>query len=111
MDIFEVDRTQVNSFYQAYKRETTIYTIKTRNELKQFLSSKRMPENMNEFHAINPKQWFVIKEYDQPGKDEEGAIVACTGFVITCKTMLNNIRNCLESQPSGLWVYVDGTYR
>ena len=81
------------------------------HQLRQFLATTKKPRSAAEFNAYPEKKWFNLAVYDQKAKNEDGETVDCQGFVFSCKKMLENVPICLESQPSGIELFIDGTYK
>jgi hypothetical protein len=106
----DLSREQVGNYYQQYNKQNIEHEIKTYNDLNQFLSTRPMPER-KEYDNLPSNYWFVLKTFNQMAKNDEGDMVSCTGFVVTCKAMIQNMVNCIGAQPSGLWTFIDGTYR
>lgn len=85
--------------------------IDTTNDLRMYIASHLEPSTQSEYDATADDSFYIIKEYDQMAKDDEGEMVVCQGFVVTCKKFIDNLRNCLIAQPSGIWFHIDGTYK
>lgn len=76
-----------------------------------FIATIMQPDTQNDYDITPPDKPFVIGEYDQLSQDEHGDMIACQGFVLTCKNFLNNLSNCLIAQPDGIYFLGDGTYK
>lgn len=101
----------MGAYYQQYNKKNVEHEIKTFNDLNQFLSTRPMPETREKYDKLPLKEWFVVKTFNQMAKNDEGDMVSCVGFVVTCKAMIQNMVNSIEAQPSGHWTFIDGTYR
>lgn len=53
----------------------------------------------------------VLDEFSQMAKDDDGNNVETEGFVFSSKALLDRIDLLAKSQPSGVSLMADGTYK
>jgi hypothetical protein len=105
-------KVQIKSYYQTLARQSKIF-INNITQLSDFLSRRSSPKTESEWSSLPDYKMFFVNCFMKTVlNDEDNTSSVVAGFICSCKSMLQNIINCEETQRStGMVCFVDGTYK